>query len=125
MEVGGGLAGLAAEGVADAYEAGVRAPARVAQLPTAGGGLTGFEQSGRPGLRLQTESELRREAEQAPVATFRGSGGAVPDVPRRVTDPRPVGVRLGSPVGIGAANEPPVDWGTPRGAMSRERPDDA
>jgi len=124
LEVGGGLAGLAAEGVADAYEAGVRAPARVAQLPTAGGGLTGFEQSGRPGLRLQTESELRREAERAPVATFRGSGGAVPDVPRRVTDPRPVGVRLGSPVGIGAANEPPVDWGTPRGAMSRERPDD-
>ena len=118
LEVGGGLVGLAAEGVADAFEAGVRAPQRVAQLPSAPGGQTGFEQTGRPGARLLTQSEI--EAEQAPVATFRGSGGAAQG-PRVITDPRPVGVRLGSPVGIGAANEPPVDWGTPRGGARSGR----
>ena len=121
-EVSSGLAGLAAEGVADAYEHNIGAPARVARLPSAPGAQTGYEQTGRPEVRLQTESELRREAEQTPVATFRGSGGAVPDVPRRITDPRPAGVRLGSPVGLGAANEPPVGWGVSPG-VSRERPD--
>ena len=109
-EVGSGLSGLAAEGVADLYEHQVRAPGRIGQLPTAVGGLTGYEQSARPGLRLQTESELRREAEQAPVAT--GSSRAHPGFPRRITNPQPadLGGGGGASQGLGAANEPPVDW---------------
>ena len=119
LEVGGGLVGLAVEGGQDLYEQQVGAPARIARLPSAPGGLTGYEQSARPGLRLQTESEI--EAEQAPLAT--GSSRAHPGFARRITNPQPADLGGGASAvrGLGAANEPPVDWGTPRGGMRSDR----
>ena len=109
-EVAGGLGSLALEGAADLYETGVRAPQRIGELPTAGGGQTGHEQfgSGFHRARLLTESEI--EAERGATHTYRGSGGAHPDHPRVVTDPQPVGRGGG---GLSPADRP----------MDRTRPD--